>query len=285
MTIEKIIEKTGDLPSLPTVAARINSEMNNESLNAKLLGKIISEDSSLTAKVLRLSNSAFYGMSKQITSIEKAVMILGFNTVKNLALTISIYSFFKKGTKTTIDLQGLWNHSLGCAVSSKILIEKSCRHLCDDAFLFGILHDVGKIILINSALPKVEEVLLLVKSHGISQTEAENQIFGFSHQQIAARLLKKWKFPETLIAGIKLHHDLPPETGKLDSDTAQLVRSVCVGNQMAKALSLGVSTDPLRQPVPGVMWKFLSLSRDELPGLSSKMKNDYNAMLEAWAEY
>ena len=71
----------------------------------------------------------------------------------------------------------------------------------------------------------------------------------------------------------------------MDSDTAQLVRSVCVGNQMAKVLSLGVSTDPLRQQIPGVMWKFLSLSRDELSGLSSKMKKDYNAMMEAWTEY
>ncbi|MFZ5772599.1 MAG: HDOD domain-containing protein, partial [Thermodesulfobacteriota bacterium] len=94
--IQNLISQIGDLPTLPDVADRINREMQSESLNAKLLGEIIADDTALAAKVLRLSNSAFYGLQKQVTTLNKAVMILGFNTVKNLALSVSIYSLFKE---------------------------------------------------------------------------------------------------------------------------------------------------------------------------------------------
>ena len=282
MTIEKIIEKVGELPTLPAVAARITAEMQNESLNAKILGRIISEDSSLTVKLLRLSNSAFYGMPKQISNIEKAVMILGFNTVKSLALSVSIYSFFQKGKDPTIDVEGLWNHSLGCAVSSKLLISKTSKKLGDDAFLFGIIHDIGKVILINGDPAGTRQMLEMMRAKKISQSEAEREFFGFDHQRVGELLLKQWKFPDSIIAGVKLHHNLPPESPKLDADAIQLIRALGVGNQMAKALSLGHSTNTHRQKIPSVMWKFLNINKAELPGLSAEMKEEYNKILEAW---
>ena len=282
MNTKDIIEKVGELPTLPTVADRINSEMQNESLTAKLLGKILSEDTSLAAKVLRLANSAFYGMPKKVTSVEKAVMILGFNTVKNLALSVSIYSFFQTGRKTEIDVQGLWKHCLGCAVCSQKLMEKTSRRLADEAFLFGIIHDIGKVILINIRLEEMEEVIQLMNNRGITQNEAETEIFGFTHQKIGVLLLKQWNFPENLTAGVRLHHDLPPVTKKLDQETAQLVRAVCAGNQLSKALSLGKSTDPKRRTVPATMLKALGVSKEYLPGLCTMIKQDYMQFLEAW---
>lgn len=285
MDIRTFIEKTGDLPTLPTVATRITTEMEEESLTAKSLGAIIAEDASLTAKLLRLSNSAFYGMAQKISSIDKAVMILGFNTVKSLALSVSVYSFFQKGIKTTIDVTGLWNHSLGCAVSCKLLVENSNRKLADEAFLFGIIHDIGKVIFINNDLARMEEVCARVTNDGISQSDAEEEVFGFNHQALGAALLKEWKFPNAIISGVKMHHDLPPDTRKLDPDTGQLVRATCVGDQLAKALSLGVSTDMQRQTIPNDMWKFFGLDRADLPALGLKIKDNYNNLLSAWNEF
>jgi len=283
MTIEKLIAKVGELPTLPMVAARITEEMQNEALNAKSLGRIISEDSSLTVKLLRLSNSAFYGMPKQISSIEKAVMILGFNTVKSLALSVSIYSFFKKGQNSSaIDVVGLWNHSLGCAVSAKLLMAKTSKRLADDAFLYGIIHDIGKVILINGDPDGMKQMLALVKAKNISQPEAELEFFGFDHQRVGELLLKEWKFPEGIIAGVKLHHNLPPDAPKLDADTLQLIRVLGVANQMAKALSLGHSTNPHRQKIPAVMWKFLNIDKVDLSRLSAEIKEEYGKLLEAW---
>lgn len=281
-TPQDIIAKVGNLPSLPAVAARINAEIENEALSAKLLGAILSQDASLAARVLRLSNSAFYGMPRQIVSIEKAVMVLGFDTVKNLALSVSIFSFFKTGVSPTIDVMGLWNHSLGVAVSARTLMRRTNPKLAEQAFLFGIIHDIGKIILINHCLKDMEEVVRLIEAGGLSQEEAENQVFGFTHQKIGALLIREWKFPDCMIAGVKHHQDLPPEVKGCDQDTGHLVRTLCVANQLAKALALGISTNPRRESVPSVLWEQLGVDRQDLPGLSTMIREDYQDILQSW---
>lgn len=281
-TPQDIIAKVGSLPSLPAVATRINSEIENESLSAKALGVIISEDASLAAHILRLSNSAFYGMPRQISSIEKAVMVLGFNTVKNLALSVSIFAFFKAGVSPAIDVMGLWNHSLGTAVSARALIGRTNIKLAEQAFLFGIIHDIGKIVLINHCLPDMEEVVRLIQTQGLRQEEAETQVFGFSHQKIGTLLLREWKFPDSLITGVRLHHDLPPDTKDADQDTSHLVRGLCVANQFAKALALGVSTNPSRELIPSALWSYLGIGRQDLPALSAKIREDYQNILQSW---
>ncbi len=282
MNSQDIIAKIGDLPSLPAVAARINAEIENEALSAKSLGAIISEDPSLASRILRLANSAFYGMPRQIASIDRAVMLLGFDTVKNLALSISIFSFFQKGISPAIDVIGLWNHSLGTAISAKVLVAQTNPKLAEQAFLFGIVHDVGKIALITQCLTEMEEVARLMDQGGVSQQEAEIKVFGFTHQKIGALLTREWKFPEMIVTGVKLHHDLPPETKECDADTAQLVRALCVANQLAKALALGVSTNKKRETIPSVLWGHLGIGRQDLAGVSAAVKEDYQRIQQSW---
>ena len=284
MELEKIIAKTCDLPSLPTVAARINAEMNNESLTAKNLGKILSEDSSLVAKILRLSNSAFYGMPKQVASIEKAVMILGFNAVKNLALGVSVYSFFEVEEECSINVKGLWNHSLATAGASRSLMAKSNKKLADEAFLFGIIHDIGKVIMINASYSDMERVLTIAAEREICQTEAEQEVFGFTHQKVGAALLREWRFPDPMIFCVLLHQNIPPEVKKIDQNSAQIIQAVCIANQMVKALGLGESTNKKRETIPASMWKMLAIKREDLPDLSQEIKENYSDMLAAWED-
>lgn len=280
-TQDEIIAKIGDLPSLPTVAARINAEIENEGLSAKRLGAIISEDPSLASRILRLANSAFYGMPRQIASIERAVMILGFDTVKNLALSISIFSFFKQGISPAIDVIGLWNHSLGVAVSSRILVKLTNPKLAEQAFLFGIVHDVGKIALISQCLEDMEQVCQQIKA-GLSQEEAERQVFGFTHQKIGAMLIKAWKFPESIVTAVKLHHDLPPTLKDTDEETTHLTLALAAANQLAKALALGVSTNPKREVIPSSMWGRLGIGRQDIPKLSATVREDYQRIIQSW---
>lgn len=283
METRDILAKVGDLPTLPAVAARINAEIENEALTAHLLGVIISEDVSLTARVLRLANSAFYGMPRQIASIERAVMVLGFETVKNLAMSISIFSFFKKGIGPRIDVIGLWNHSLGVAVSARILLSRIHPKLAEEAFLLGILHDIGKIILLNQCKDDMEQVCIHIGQDGLSEEEAEMKVFGFTHQKIGALTIKEWKFPEVFVTGVQLHHFLPPMMKDGDEATAGLIRAVCVANQLAKALGLGNSTNQSREPIPSVLWKQLGFGRHDLPGLGVAVREDYQRILQSWS--
>lgn len=277
-----IIDKIGDLPSLPTVAARINMEIEDEALTAKTLGVILSEDPSLVSRVLRLANSAFYGMPRQIASIERAVMILGFDTVKNIALSVSVFSFFKQGKSTTIDVNGLWNHSLGTAVCARVLMSRINGKLAEQAFLLGIVHDIGKTVLISQSLREMEEVRELVCEGKTPLGEAEAKVFGFTHQVIGALLLKEWKFPESIVTGVKVHHTLPPELKNCEPETAQLAYAVSVANQFAKVLAFGVSTNPQREAIPSVLWGYLGVSRSDLATVSALAREDYQRILQSW---
>jgi len=256
--------------------------LQKDSLTAKTLGHIIADDTALTSKILRLSNSAFYGQTKQVNGLDKAVMILGFNTIKSLAMSISIYSMFEKHADTDIDVDGLWRHSLGTAVATKVLIEKTNKALGGEAFLFGVIHDIGKIVFISAKFKEFTQVIQYAKEKDTSENDAEVEIIGFTHQKIGGMLLDHWNFPEDIIAGVKLHHNLDPNLKKYSDQTASLVRAVTVGNQMAKALSLGKSTEPKRLNIPEVLWKFLGVKRDELASLNDLIKDDYNKLIEAW---
>lgn len=282
MSTKEIIAKIGNLPSLPTVAARINAEMENENLSATLLGAIIAEDPALASRMLRLANSAFYGMPRQIASIERAVMVLGFDTVRSLAMSISIFSFFQKGICPGIDVIGLWNHSLGVAVSARLLVMRTSPKLAEQAFLLGIVHDIGKIALISQCLNDMEEVYRSIGQEGFSQEEAEMKVLGFTHQKLGSHLVDEWKFPALFVTGVKLHHDLPPVLKNSDQDTAQLTRALCVANQLAKALALGVSTNPNRDKIPAILWGQLGFDRQDLPGLSAAAREDYQRIIQSW---
>lgn len=277
-----IIAKIGDLPTLPTVAARINAEIEDEALTAKTLGVIIAQDPSLASRMLRLANSAFYGMPRQIASIDRAVMILGFDAVKNLALSISIFSLFKQGKSSAIDLNGLWNHSLGTAVCARILMARTNVKLAEQAFLLGIVHDIGKTILISQCLSDMERVCQMIREKKVTQSEAETEVFGFSHQAIGALLLKEWKFPESIATGVKMHHNLPPELKNCDADTSHLTNAVCVANQFAKVLGFGVSTNPDREAIPSLLWANLGVSRTDLAAVSAAAREDYQRILQSW---
>jgi putative nucleotidyltransferase with HDIG domain len=282
LSSQEIIAKVGNLPSLPAVAARINAEIENEGMSAKRLGAILSEDPSLVSRILRLSNSAFYGMPRQIASIERAVMVLGFDTVKNLALSISIFSFFEKGISPAIDVIGLWNHSLGVAVSARTLVSRLNPKLAEQAFLLGILHDIGKVALVSLCLADMEQVCRHITQDGLGEQEAEVKVFGFTHQKIGAMLIKEWNFPEMIVTAVKSHHELPPVLKDCDEATSVLIRALCVANQFAKALALGVSTNPNREAIPAVMWGYIGVDRQDLSGLSAAIREDYQRIIQSW---
>jgi len=283
MDAQKIIAGITDLPTLPSVALRINDELNNESLTAKKLAKIISADAAFASKILRIANSAFYGLPTKVGSVEKAVMLLGFNMIKNLALSLSIYKLFNRDSGPRINIKGLWEHSLGCAVTSKILAEKKNKGLGEDVFLLGILHDIGKLAILKQNPADMEKVQQLIVDMGVEQAEAESEILGCTHQKIGTLLLRQWKFPESIIAGVRLHHNFPPYPTKIDQYTAQSISTLVVGNQMSKALSLGQSLNPKYHAIPPQLWAMLNVKKEDMPSLCATTREQYGNLINAWS--
>jgi len=283
MRIEDLESRISNIPTLPIVADEINRASRQDDFTAKSLAKIIEKDPPLTGKMLKLSNSAYYGFLRKVTTLDRAATLLGFHTVRNLALSVSISTFFSSD-HDNIDMQGLWHHSLGCAVAAKILLHGKNPKLEEEAFLCGVIHDIGAIILINSFPDKMREALRVMREKNIPQSAAEKEVIGVTHQEVGAYLADKWNFPEKYSRIIRLHHKPPVSTmDPADMDNVLLL-AVYAGNQLAKITGLGKSLDPKMSGVMPDAWKILGVSLGEIAELRSAIKTSFTALVRSWEE-
>lgn len=287
MNLKDFLKKVKDLPTISAVANEINARDKNDSLTAKSLGEIIARDPALTATVLKLANSAYYGMAREIASLERAVTILGFDTIKNLALTISVFQVFKKQDGQVIDLKDLWYHSLGVALAARQLARHSPllaadKALPEQAFICGLMHDIGKIAFARNLPAEMIEILRQTRSGAIVQHEIEKNILGFNHQKAGQAMAAAWNFPENYQTVIRLHHT-PFAAAIGEPKVAALVRAVYLGNKIAKALHLGESTDPHLAAVTPDDLRSLGLGKLSFGEIVQQIRSEYGQCLEAWS--
>jgi HD-like signal output (HDOD) protein len=284
MNVSEFINNITDLPTLPTVAIQINQEIKNDNLTAKSLGEIVHNDPALTSRVLRLANSAYYGLVSRIDTLDRAITVLGINTLKNLALTISVFKVFHDNKHQNIDMEALWHHCLGCAVASKAIVAHTDPALAEQAFLSGIIHDIGKIAIAHAMPDKMAEIIDNLQNTDSTESEIENKVLGFTHQNVGSLLADKWKFPIQYCKAIKFHHtpyslEPPPFINREESI---LISSVYVGNQIAKAMSFGASTDPKAMKIDHEMWLSLDIDREQISGFRDQIKEDYEIISSEW---
>ncbi|MCK4816687.1 HDOD domain-containing protein, partial [bacterium] len=205
----KIYSKIDELPTLPTVIPKLLSLMDGSKSNAADVTEAISRDPSLTSKILKVSNSAYYGFPQGISSLERAVALLGFNMIKSLALSMGVLSSLPSGSKFPhFSQEGLWIHSLAVATAMKELGQRfGAGDDRDYLFIIGLLHDIGKVVLdqffgelFQQAL---EEAQNLEKARLYM---AERKVIGFDHGEVGAMLLKRWMFPDMIVNPIAVHH-------------------------------------------------------------------------------
>ncbi|MDP2756948.1 MAG: HDOD domain-containing protein [Desulfurivibrionaceae bacterium] len=288
MNLRDFLKKVKDLPTISAVANEIIAADKNDLLTAKSLGAIITRDPALTATVLKLANSAYYGMAREITSIERAVTVLGFDTIKHLALAISVFHVFKTQEGQLLDLKDLWYHSLGVGLAAKHLtlhspMSAADKTLPEQAFICGILHDIGKIAFAQNLPAEMAEILKQTRSGTTAQYEIEKTILGFNHQRAGQAMAELWNFPEDYQTVIRLHH-APTAAAIGDNPKVKtLVMAVYLGNKIAKALHLGESTDPHMAKVTPDDLRNLGLGKQTLPEIIQQIRNEYSHCLEAWS--
>lgn len=283
----KFFQKKADLPTISAVASQVNRAVKNESLTTTALSEIISRDPALTTKVLKLANSAYYGLAREVDTLPRAITVLGFETIKNLALSVSVFHAFCTKEGRLIDFRGLWYHSLGTAVAAKALCNRAQPRPQDDtlgeqAFLCGIIHDIGKIAMMQCLPDEMVRVFERMRQEGIPEYEAEKEIVGFSHQRAGQALADVWNFPEKYLKVIRQHH-MPNLTPSVKPTTARLILAVYVGNKIAKAMHLGESTDPIAAKITPEDLNRIGVLSTDLPPLVAEIKNDYNTLLEQWS--
>lgn len=207
--ILKKLDRIDDLPTLPAIAMEVNKMLDDYNTSIKDLSNAIEKDQSIASKILKLVNSAFFGLSSKVSNIPHAITLLGFNTVRNAVVSVSIMkSLPSEIGHEELDIKEFWTHSVGVAVTSRHLAEKSKTNNPDDCFITGLLHDLGKIVLAQYFPELFKRAWETVRSNGLTFYEAEKQENPVDHARIGAYMAKRWNLPFHLIDTIRYHHSM-----------------------------------------------------------------------------
>ena len=206
-TVLARIDSITSLPTIPHILLEINRMLEKADVSNRKMQDVIEKDQVITAKILKLVNSSFYGFRSKIVDISQAILILGFNTVRNSIATVALIDIFRTKEKyDSFDIRDLWKHSLAVAVTSRRLAERARMAPPDDCFVAGLIHDLGKLIM-EEYLPGIfERVLKLGKEQAVSFIEAEKMFLPITHAGIGAHLIRKWRFPARLVDAVEYHH-------------------------------------------------------------------------------
>ena len=211
------IDRIETLPTLPAIAMKISAMLLDYDTPMCQLAQTIEKDQAIVPRILRLVNSAFFGVKSQISNIPEAIVLLGFNSVRNAVLTLSVVDMFDRGSALKdFSITEFWTHSVATAITSAYLAEQT--HLCppEDAFTAGLLHDIGKLLLTQYFQSQFEMIWMSSKKNSISFFEAEKRVSMTNHAEIGAYLSKGWKLPEGLIDAIRYHHSVEKPAGDFD---------------------------------------------------------------------
>lgn len=223
-TMEK---KLADLPPLPAVVTRIMQTINNPTTSAEELSRLISLDQGLASKILRIVNSAYYGFPKRISTITHAVVILGFNTVRNLVLGVSAFGMLpQKGTTSGLNRTQFWEHSVAVAIMSSIITRRrkpQTRSAIEEAFIVGLLHDLGKLFLDCYFPVQFAVCVAFAGREKITEVEAERRVLDIDHTVVGRKIAEHWNFPPMLTNAIGSHHAPEPDTEHFEMAAVTLV--------------------------------------------------------------
>lgn len=202
--VDDVILSGYEIPSMPNVAQQILKLIADPDTTAEKLQAAILADQALTTRILKIANSPFYGIPRAIRTLSTAIMILGYKMIRNLVLATATKSINRRMGLTEVMM---WEHSIGASIAS-FLIAKEVRFPDpEEAFLAGLLHDIGKQILNNYDGEKYMHVIEKAYNEGVTFYFAEKEMFGFSHPEVGALVVRKWKLSEELENAIRYHHD------------------------------------------------------------------------------
>jgi putative nucleotidyltransferase with HDIG domain len=260
--LENVLDQINSLPTLPHVFEKLILQIYDPNTSAERLAKSISADSALMSKIFRLVNSAYYGFPRKISTFTQAIVILGFNAIRNIVLTASVFNIFKE-SKSRFDYNQFWKHSLFCAVVSKTFSKHLRIGLPEEVFFAGLFHDIGKLILDQFFPDTMDKVLDKMENDNLTFYQAENSIVDMNHTDIGKLLCIKWNFPLIFQNAITFHH-LPENA----SENKKLAYLLYISNIISK-------NDIDAIDIHSNCWKILNLSKDSIDNLMEDIHQDY----------
>ena len=263
---KKIIKRINDLPPMPKVLFKARQVLSDPNSSFKDISKIIETDQAIAAKILKVANSAYYGLSGMVSSIHQASVVLGYQTLEQVITMVSSASMLGQQLKGYgLNAGGLWKHSLATALASRLIALKRAPSMENDAFSVGLIHDAGKLALDPYIAKHRKAIDQYLKDVSPSFLSAEHHILGFDHTEIAQDLCQKWKLPDSQAAAMRFHHC--PEK----SEDNQLAHIVHLANYVACLAGFGGGPGFTDLPVSPASLEFMVLKTATLEELAAQV--------------
>ncbi len=255
VTPEQLAAGVQDLPSLPAVVMELLGSIEQDDVDISVLAKKVSYDQALTAKTLRLANSSSFGLQVKVTTIQQAITFLGFQSTRNLITAAALTGCFPNGRCPGFDDRGFWRHSIATAACARALARRM-RFNQDFAFTAGLLHDIGRLVLVTACPDAYADVQAWRARHGAEWRDAEREVLGLDHVDAGVALAEHWNFSDTMRQAIAFHH-APATPG-----AGFLAAIVHVADAIVHALDIGGDEHDVVPRVSGVAWDAMRLSEE-----------------------
>lgn len=230
----KLLSGIRNLPPVPFLMLEVSKMLENPRIGASDLSKVISKDQAMVAKILTVANSPLYGLPRRVSTLEFAIVILGFDQIKNIIVAFSMMDAFRTIDERNWNKRAYWFHSIMTAVAAKRIADDLGYRRSGEAFTVGLLHDLGITVIHKYFNNKFHEIVALVESQKMSYLSAEEKVMKLSHQEIGKFLIEKWNLPDSIGDGILYHH-----TPSLAADNRELAAIVHLADCMTQRFLIG----------------------------------------------
>jgi putative nucleotidyltransferase with HDIG domain len=276
-TIEELLSALpSSLGSYAPAIAEIEAALQSPQCSLTTVAAAIEKDPDLTARLLRLGNSAFYGFPTRLATVSEAISLIGVQQVEDLILASSLIERFTGVSAEHADMRSFWRHSLGCGIGARLLAMEKRMPNADKFFVAGLLHDVGRLVLYSQAPEASREVFRHYQPDTLLLREAETRVLGYHHAAIGAALLNRWQFPALLVEAVA-HHHTPGACDRARAEAAV----VHVSDHLINALQLGSSGERRVPPLHASAWDTLGLNGELLDSVIDSIDEQFDAVQEA----
>lgn len=269
LTLEEAIARLQDLPALPLVVNELLASFDDPDVELGELAGKVAHDQALAAKTLRLANSSFYGLQSKVRTISQAIAVLGFDSVRSLVIGAGVIGGFREGRDKGFDFDGFWRHAIATALCARALARQAgCNP--ELAFVAGLLHDLGRLVLVTRFPEHYAEVLAQRTLRDCGLLEAERAVLGIDHAQVGRALAQHWRIPEQICRAIAQHH-LP-----MQQDYGELPSVVHVANVVVHGLDLAGDEDELVPVLVQGAWDSLHLTPATLRAVFAQTETQFD---------
>lgn len=277
-----LVNSTIDLPTMPEVLIKLNEVIANPETSAEDVAKVVSADPAVSTNILRIVNSAYYGLQVRVASVSLAISVMGFNMTKKVALKAAVFSSFttRREKIQHFDPSSFWKHAVYAGVAARALAMQS-KVFADmhpeDAYVAGLLHDIGKIILMEKSAPKYLAMLRKSVQSGRSEAEGELEDFGYTHADVGSVLAIKWSLPEDLAIAIRYHH--APARDPFHRSLSSLIH---LADQLAWRAQMPSTVGTPTPPLDHDVYDQIGLTPEQVEELLPAIQDDFAASELPW---